>query len=206
MVNTLQHPRPGRSRPADPVGGDTELGHRFHAGDPDAVRQLHVRFRRPLLAFARRHLFDAGLAEDAVQQTFLQAWRAADRFDPARPLGAWLFQICRRVCIDQLRRRRDPAVDVDDQDHTAATVEGPCLERTWNAHLVRRAVADLPPDTRAVVRLVYLDGWTLVQTAELLGLPVGTVKSRSSRAHRQLSSLLADLQPARELELEPAAA
>jgi RNA polymerase sigma factor (sigma-70 family) len=188
-----------QSRPTVSTSDATELGRRFHAGEPDAVRELHVRFRRPLLAVARRHLFDPGLAEDAVQQTLLQAWRAADRFDPERPLAAWLFQICRRVCIDHLRQRRDQTVDLDDH-HPDLSVDGPSLERTWTAFHVRRAVDDLPPDTRAVVRLVYLDGWSLPQTAELLGVPLGTVKSRSFRAHRQLCSALAGLDPSSAVE------
>ena len=66
---------------------DAELGRRFRDGDPDALGELARRFSRPLLTVALRHLFDAELARDAVQQTFLQAWRAAGRFDVDRPLA-----------------------------------------------------------------------------------------------------------------------
>ena len=183
-------PRADRVQEAD--GDEAELGQRFRDGQPDAMDELHARFSRPLLTVARRHLSDPALAADAVQQTLLQAWRGAAGFDPDRELGPWLFQICRRVCIDMLRRRREPTASVDGHgQHPSLAVDGPSLDDTWRAVQVRRAIDGLPPDTRTIVRLIYLDGWTLPQTAELLGVPLGTVKSRSFRAHRQLTTLLA---------------
>jgi RNA polymerase sigma factor (sigma-70 family) len=173
---------------------DVELARRFRDGDPDAVRALYARYSRPLLTLSRQHLFDAELAKDAVQQTFLQAWRSAARFDADRALAPWLFQICRRVCIDILRTRRERVDTID--DHAAdpvLAVQGPSLERAWTVFEVRRAVAALPPETCDIVRLIHLDGWTVQQTADLLGLPLGTVKSRSFRAHKRLSSALGHL-------------
>jgi DNA-directed RNA polymerase specialized sigma24 family protein len=162
---------------------EAALGRRFRDGDPDAVRELYERFSRPLLTVALRHLFDAELAKDAVQQTFLQA--------------PWLFQICRRVCIDQLRTQRARTETIDDhgQDPRLA-VGGPSMEQAWTAFEVRRAIEELPPDARDIVRLVHLDGWTVQQTAELLELPIGTVKSRSFRAHQRLSVALAHVRAA----------
>src|SRR5690349_5883567 len=95
-VERRRTPTSAAGRPAD----DADLGQRFRDGDPDAIRELYRRFSRPLLTVALRHLYDAEQAKDAVQQTFLQAWRGAGRFDPDRALAPWLFQICRRVCID----------------------------------------------------------------------------------------------------------
>ena len=171
---------------------DAALGRRFRDGDPDAVRELYHRFSRPLLTVALRHLFDAEQAKDAVQQTFLQAWRAASRFDADRALAPWLFQICRRVCIDQLRAPRARVETIDDHTQDLRfSVGGPSMEQAWTAFEVRRAIDELPPDTREIVRLIHLDGWTVQQTAELLDLPLGTVKSRSFRAHKRLSMMLA---------------
>jgi len=73
-------------------------------------------------------------------------------------------------------------------------VSGSSMEQAWTAFEVRRAIDELPPDARDIVRLIHLDGWTVQQTAELLELPVGTVKSRSFRAHRRLGMALAHLQ------------
>ena len=72
---------------------------RFGAGDPDAVRELYARYGRAVFTVAFRSLGERGLAEEAVQQTFLQAWRAADRYDPARDPAPWLYAIARRVAV-----------------------------------------------------------------------------------------------------------
>src|SRR5262245_7506493 len=85
-------------------GADRELSLRFHRGDPDAIREVYGRYAGPLFTLSRSMLGNRIEAEDAVQQTFLQAWRGAARFDPERPLSSWLYQICRRVCIDSYRR------------------------------------------------------------------------------------------------------
>ena len=172
---------------------DRDLRRRFRDGDPDAVREVHDRFSRSLFTVAYRLLFDAELARDAVQQTLLLAWRAASRFDADRALAPWLFQICRRVCIDHLRaRRRTEPIDDHDRDGSVA-VGGPSMEQTWTTLEVRRAIDALPSDARDIVRLIHLDGWTVQQTAELLALPIGTVKSRSFRAQRRLGMALAHL-------------
>ncbi|HEU4841134.1 MAG TPA: sigma-70 family RNA polymerase sigma factor [Ilumatobacteraceae bacterium] len=186
-------PSAGRPTAGSPPDAHGDLGRRFRDGDPDAVRELCDRFSRPLYAVALRLLFDAELARDAVQQTLLQAWRAASRFDVERDPAPWLFQICRRVCIDQLRaQRRTEALDDHVEDRRMA-VSGSSMEQAWTDFEVRRAIDELPPDARDVVRLIHLDGWTVEQTAELLELPVGTVKSRSFRAHRRLGMALAHL-------------
>ena len=158
---------------------DADLGRRFRDGDPDAVRELYDRFSRPLLTVALRHLFDTELAKDAVQQTILQAWRAAQRFDVDRALAPWLFQICRRVCIDQLRTRRARTETIDDhtQDLRLA-VGGPSLDQAWTAFEVRRAIDELPPDTRDIVRLIHLDGWTG---------PADRRAARTAARHRQVA-------------------
>src|SRR5215471_18092079 len=75
------------------VGGDTQLAAEFAAGDPDAVRAVYQTYGRLVYSVAFKVLGDAGLAEDATQQTFLQAWRAAPAYDPARALGPWLATI-----------------------------------------------------------------------------------------------------------------
>ncbi len=173
---------------------DADLRRRFRDGEADAIRELYARYARPLHVLSRSHLADPEQAKDAVQQTFLQAWRAASSFDPARPLAPWLFQICRRVCIDRYRRERIPADRLDDHErHPALTVAGPSMERSWIVWEVRRAIDALPADGREVIRLTHLEGYTVEAAAAHLGLPVGTVKSRSFRAHKRLLTVLAHL-------------
>jgi RNA polymerase sigma-70 factor (ECF subfamily) len=150
-----------------------------------------------MFALSRTLLADREHANDAVQQTFLQAWRAAARFDPDRSLSAWLHQICRRVCIDRYRRERRAAEAITTTGTVGELVtDGPSMEGTWTTWEVRRAIDQLPDQEREIVRLAHLEGWSFSQIADLLHGPVGTVKSRSHRAHRRLASLLAHMAPA----------
>jgi RNA polymerase sigma-70 factor (ECF subfamily) len=181
---------------------DHDLAVRFHDGDPDAIREVYRRFSGPMYALSRSLLADREHAKDAVQQTFLQAWRAAGRFDPDRSLAAWLHQICRRVCIDRYRRERKAAAAVTPNGSVGdVATEGPSMESTWTTWEVRRAIDDLPALEREVVRLAHLEGWSFTQIAERLEVPVGTVKSRSHRAHRRMVSALAHLGPTPSEEL-----
>ena len=169
------------------------LALRFRTGDTDAVREVYRRYVGPLHTLCRSMLGDPALVDDAVQQTFLQAWRAASRFDADRPLSAWLYAIARRVCIDEYRKAsRAPAVARDDET-IDGVVDGPSLDRTWTVWEVRRAIDELPADERLVVRMASLEGWSLSDIADHLGLPLGTVKSRSFRAHRRLAATLGHL-------------
>jgi RNA polymerase sigma-70 factor (ECF subfamily) len=88
------------------VGGDAQLAAQFAAGDPDAVRAVYQTYGRLVYSVAFKVLGDVGLAEDATQQTFVQAWRAAASYDPTRALGPWLASIARRAAIDVYRRTR----------------------------------------------------------------------------------------------------
>jgi RNA polymerase sigma-70 factor (ECF subfamily) len=179
---------------------DADLRRRFRDGDPDAVRAIYARFARPLYSLCRSQLSDVEQAKDAVQQTFLQAWRAAPSYDPDRPLAPWLFQIGRRVCIDRYRHEKAAAERLDDHErHPALTVAGPSMERSWIVWEVRRAIDGLPADGREIIRLLHLEGHTVEQVAARLSLPVGTVKSRSFRAHRKLLAMLGHLRTSDEV-------
>jgi RNA polymerase sigma-70 factor (ECF subfamily) len=175
-----------------------ELAVRFRDGDPDAIRDVYRLFSGPVFAICRSMLADSEHAKDALQQTFLQAWQAANRFDPDRPLSAWLYKICRRVCIDRYRRERR-AMDAVTATGSLGDLptDGPSMEGTWTTWEVRRAIDALPEPEREIVRLAHLEGWSMSQIAELLDVPIGTVKSRSHRAHRRLVESLAHLAPER---------
>ena len=179
---------------------DAELAVRFRDGDDEIVRAVYRRYAGPMLSVARSSLRDRELAEEAVQQAFLQAWRAAGSYDPARPLSSWLFSITRRVCIDLYRRERRQAIVMDADDLPATVADddvGLSVERAWQAWEVRQALETLGDGEREVVRLSHLEGLSLPETAERLGLPVGTVKSRSHRAYRRLGEELRHLRSER---------
>jgi RNA polymerase sigma-70 factor (ECF subfamily) len=172
---------------------DRDLRARFRQGDPDAVREIYRSHGRLVYAVSYRVLGDRGLAEEATQQTFVKAWRAAQSFDERRELGPWLAAIARRVAIDLYRREAvrsaDPIESVPAGD-PALTAAPESAESIYDVWAVREAVAQLPADEQEVVRLQHLDGFTHAQIAEQLGIAPGTVKSRSFRAHKRLAELL----------------
>ena len=165
---------------------------RFRAGDADAVRELYREHAGAVMTVAVSIVRDRELAADVVQQTFLKAWRASDTFQGDRQFTPWLYSIARHTAIDALRAESKPtrgghAPEVDVQ------VDGVSMESLWEGHEVRRALDGLPPDEREVMRRSHLLGETHEQIAQHLGIPVGTVKSRTSRAHKRLAAALAHL-------------
>ena len=182
----------GRSRFAtwQNPGMDREVLERFRVGDESAVKAVYERYGGPVFALSVSVLADHGLAADATQQTFIKAWRAASTYDPDRDFGPWIYAIARRTAID-IYRKQSRSVPSDDLD--VATLP-PGLETVWEVFEVRGAVDKLPDEERLVVKLSHFDGYTHVEIAERLGIPVGTVKSRSHRAHQRLLILLAHLE------------
>ena len=181
------------------MAADTVEG--FRHGDPDAVRAIYREYGRLVYSVAYRSLGNRELAEDATQQTFLQAWRAASTFDPGRELGPWLATITRRVAIDisrRERRREHDALDDVSSSEAALVSDPPDVVRSFEAWELRRAIDDLPAEERELVELHHLQGLTHTEIAEHLSVPVGTVKSRSFRAHRRLAARLGHLREGAE--------
>lgn len=175
---------------------DRDLRARFRRGDSDAVRAVYRAYGRLVFAVALRILGDRGLAEEVTQQTFVKAWRAAESFDEQRDLAPWLAAIARRVAIDVYRREAVRATDPLESvapGHPELVTSPHSAEAAYDVWEVRDAVAQLPPDEQEVVRLQHLEGFTHAQIAERLGVAVGTVKSRSFRAHKRLGALLGHL-------------
>lgn len=175
---------------------DIGLVERFRAGDEDAVRRVYRHYGRLVFTVALRVLGDRQLAEDATQQAFLQAWRAASTFDPEKDLAPWLATITRRVAIDMQRsnaRRPATSLEVAGADDPALVSAPPSAEAIWETWQVRAAVDSLPPDEREIVRLQHMVGHSHSEIAEQLGLALGTVKSRSHRAHQHLAARLQHL-------------
>ncbi|HTX11261.1 MAG TPA: sigma-70 family RNA polymerase sigma factor [Solirubrobacteraceae bacterium] len=183
-----------------PTAIDARRRARFRDGDPEAVRAVYAAYGRLVYAVAYSVLAERGLAEEATQQTFLKAWRAAASVDPTRELGPWLATIAKRVSLDIYRREtRRPArpLEAVSADDPALITPALAAEDACDIWEVRRAVSLLPDDEREVVRAQHFEGLTHEQIATKLGIPAGTVKSRSYRAHRRLAAALGHLrQPA----------
>lgn len=173
------------------------LSQRFARRDPRAIDEVYGRHAPGLFVTAYRVLGDRDLASEAVQRAMLKAWQHAHTFDHRRPLEPWLHAICRHAAIDTHRtHRRDPLPTHSDELSRRMPVAADDITDRSTFQQVRDAIAELPTSERDVMRLAYLDGLTHVEVAEALGIPVGTVKSRTHRAHRRLSVQLAHLRDA----------
>jgi RNA polymerase sigma factor (sigma-70 family) len=166
------------------------------AGSNDALADVYARLGSSVRAVGRRIAGDAS-ADDVMQETFERVWRHAARFDERRgSLDAWVLRIARNTAVGQLRRIRhhlDLAVVPEPADATSGPDDAVVLIDLTTG--VRRAVARLDDRRRAAVEQV-LAGHTLVQTADRLGLPEGTLKSRVRAAYGDLRALLEDSRPA----------
>jgi len=168
----------------------------FRRREPGAVRALYRDYGRLVYAVAYRVLGRRDLAEDAVQETFVRAWQAADTFDVEREPAAWLATIAKRAAIDIYRREaRRPTSDIIDlaTDDPAVVTLPPDLGTVDAVWQVRNAIEQLSPDEADIIRMHHLEGMTHVQISEQLGVALGTVKSRSHRAHARLATLLGHL-------------
>ena len=175
-----------------------QLWESFRDGDAQAVRAVYRSYGRLVFAVAYRILGDAALVEEATQQAFLNAWRAAAHFDTDRELTPWLAAIARRAAIDVYRResvRPTQPLDSVPIGHYALSIEpDAAVHDAWE---IRRAVEQLPRDEREIVQLQHFEELTHREIAARLKMPVGTVKSRSFRAHKRLVSLLGHLRDER---------
>lgn len=160
-----------------------------------AFRELVVRYRHRVFAVCFRVLNDHADAEDATQETFVKLARGADGFRGDAKLSTWLYRIARNVCTDRIRyEARRPSTPVDD---IAAVGREPSVADVSEAHatatVIGAALAQLDERSRRLLLLVTVDGLSYAEAAEVVDLPVGTVKSRVSRARVQLGTLLAEM-------------
>ena len=158
-------------------------------GDRD-VREAYAAHSGELYGFATRSLGDAGLAEEAVQETFVRAWRAGERFDPEiGSLRTWLFAILRNVVIDLGRARAvRPGVA---EGGIEPTVEP--FEEALSAWQIEEAMRRIGDDHRRVIFETYYRGRPYAEVAEELGVPEGTVKSRVYYGLRALRVVLEEM-------------
>lgn len=169
----------------------TRLMQRFQRGDPEAVRDLYLRYGRPIFTVALRSLGDRSLAEEAVQLTFLKAWRSSSRFELGRDPAPWLYAIARRAAVDVYRRERRHREHREEESEMA--VLPPSFESLWEVWEVRSALDELPKEERAVIEATFYRQLTHSEAAQELGIPIGTVKSRSHRAFQRLAGVLSHL-------------
>jgi RNA polymerase sigma-70 factor (ECF subfamily) len=187
---------------------DEELLIRFNRGESEAFNHLVHRYERELFGYLRRKLGDATLAEDVFQTTFLQIHLKGGQYQEGRPVRPWLYTIATNQAIDTLRRvGRHQAVSLDEQREKVGDSEAPGLtdllqsredgpleqaENEERRELVRASVEELPEHLRQVVLLAYYQGLKYREVADILKIPVGTVKSRLHAALLKLNEAWSD--------------
>jgi RNA polymerase sigma-70 factor (ECF subfamily) len=155
------------------------------AGDPDAFATLVRRHRDRLWAVALRTLGDREEAADAVQDALISAFRAADRFRGDSAVTTWLHRIVVNACLDRVRRAQArPTSELPDVDIAAPEID------TDTVLDVTAALGRLPADQRVALVLVDMQGLAVAEVADLLGVPIGTVKSRCARGRARLAVML----------------
>ncbi len=179
-------------QPADQASDEQLLMH-YTQGDVSAFEELVRRYRRELYNFLARFVGDRALAEDIFQEAFLQVHLSAGGFDVSRKLKPWLFTIAANKARDALRGRfRHPTAELDarisgsDEEHTRyvdlmpADVPRPeeSLQNQEAADAVKTIVEQMPENLRVVLLLSYFHGFPYKEIAEILDVPLGTVKSR----------------------------
>lgn len=183
---------------------DKELMLRVKGGDMAAFEALYARYSRPLLNFFYRLVWDRDFAEDLMQETFLRLWKGSRNYRPSGKFTTYLFQIAKNHWLNERekRRRRIAPVSLEAgadessnglRDAVEAGERGPMAE-TLNKELgeaIARAVSTLSEKLRMVFVLGQLDGMKYADIAEILGIPVGTVKSRMSNAEKAIRVRLA---------------
>jgi RNA polymerase sigma-70 factor (ECF subfamily) len=162
--------------------------------DEDAIGELYDRFGKVAYGLSFRILHDATLAEDAVQEAFLQIWRSAGSYEPARAKAStWLLTFVHRRAVDLVRReeRRRTLPEAAAPEPSGAGPDESVVARS-RGEVVRAALTRLPTEQREAIELAYFGGLTQSELAERLGQPLGTIKSRMFTGLQRLRVLLAE--------------
>lgn len=186
--------------PADPMrsSDDLELLRRLVDRRPEALSELYDRFSPLLLAIARRILGSTADAEEILQETFLQAWNQAERYDSGRSsVSTWLVLIARSRALDRLRQRlsRDRVAAAVEAEPAAPDASGRSDEHVLiqeRRKRVRSALAGLPVEQKQVMELAFFEGLSQTEIAERTETPLGTVKTRALLAMKKLRRELRD--------------
>jgi RNA polymerase sigma-70 factor, ECF subfamily len=205
MSKVIERPRlQAVSGPAFDEMSDEELiVHYRDTGERPAFNTLVARYERELYSYLRRYLGDASMAEDAFQATFLQVHLKCDQYEEGRKFRPWLYTIATNQAIDAQRRNKrhrnvslDRATKGSEADELGTLMDllvskevdpEQRMQATQQRDWIRHAVEQLPESLRQVVNLIYYQGLKYREAADVLGIPVGTVKSRLHSAILKLN-------------------
>ena len=187
---------------------DQEIVALARAGHEPAYRELIRRYERPLFSLVFRMVRDRELAEDLAQETFVKALNALDSYRPEFKFSSWIFKIANNAAIDHLRRRELDTLSLDGSPHaeTPEAIEATALqignrgespldavEAKELGGAIEHAIGLLRPEYRSCILLRHVEGRAYEEIAEILNLPLGTVKTYIHRARNELRLSLAHL-------------
>ncbi len=187
---------------------DQEIVALARAGHEAAYRELIRRYERPLFSLLFRMVRDRELAEDLAQETFIKVLNAIESYRPEYKFSSWIFKIANNAAIDHLRRRELDTLSLEGSPHaeTADAIEATALQigarqespldevaaRELGGQ-IEAAIAQLRPEYRSCILLRHVEGRAYEEIAEILSLPLGTVKTYIHRARHELRQALGHL-------------
>ena len=180
---------------------ESEIIHQCQAGDTSSFDLLVEEHYTRVYNTALRMLGDPDSAADATQAAFVRAFRSLESFRGDSSFSTWLYRITANVCLDELRNRPQEPVSLtfvsdDDEEPQERSIPdnrtepAACVARNERQRVVHEAIQQLSAEHRVVLVLYDLDGFSYKDTAQILGIPVGTVKSRLNRARCALKEVL----------------
>jgi len=178
------------------------------SGSEKAYRELLDRYQRPVFSLIYRMVRDRELAEDLAQETFIKVFNHIDSFNPKYKFSSWIFKIASNLTIDAIRKKDLPTVSLDgsrnattsdEVEATRITVESrdenpeEYLEAKELGQEIEEAIGKLRPEYRTAILLRHVEGRPYEEIAEIMGIPLGTVKTYIHRARGELKETLAHL-------------
>jgi RNA polymerase sigma-70 factor, ECF subfamily len=184
--------RPGGPEDSPDDRSDETLMARVAQGDRRAIRLLCERHQLKVYRFALRLVGSRATAEDIVSEVFIDLWRHAASFEGRARLSTWILAIARNKAVSAMRRRIDQPLDdaaAEAIPDRAVTAEETLVAAERSA-LLRRCLAQLSPEHREIIDLVYYHERSIEEAAAILGIPAGTIKTRMFYARRRLAERL----------------
>lgn len=166
-----------------------DIGLRLNKGEPEALEAAYRTLGPLVMSYIARYVPHSDV-EDVMQRVFYEVWRVHERYNPALSLRGWVLGIARKRAIDHLRKRRDVVVPIESMREITGDDGREVAERLVWADEVRAALNMLPEAQRNVIELAYFDGYTQTEIATALEIPLGTVKTRTSRGLQRMAGLL----------------
>ena len=175
-----------------PERTDEELVQSIAAGDKFAMQILFIRHRDRINRFIQRFTRDECLAEDALSELFLDVWRKAGSFEGECQVATWLLAIARNKTLALLRQRKFVALDQTEAGLIEDPTDNPesALDKKSHSTLLQKCLKVLSPNHRQIIDLVYYQSKSIQEAAEIIGIPINTVKTRMFYARNQLGKIL----------------